>query len=463
MRLLLYLSAIVCGSGYALTFFYPALAPITLAGTLALSCGVLSRRDSTLILLTAGLLAGAVYSFPVLYTLEFELIPTLLVLGWHMAFFSIYVLLLALAYPGMGRYKFSPLLAGLVCTLLDWAICESLSPWGRAFSFARIWAEYPIAIGFVRYTGVFGITALLFCLPAMLGGVLCIKHGRTFRGLLCCVFIVLGAIGSWLAYCVPFGEESVTAGVIGLDSQMVSEAKALAMAEGVASKIRQENATDKGLVVLPEYTFFLPVSPLKENQIVRKLQSIARTHHVSISTGVIWKKKNINLGISPEGILTTYQKTHLLGENLIPGDGTPGILLPLRAGLLICNDDNFMDVIARYVMQKAHPVRLLISPAADWSQIAQLHQQSARLRALESGLPLVRANSNGWSSIIDERGGVQATVLNLEPREPVVAIGQVLLSNGGSFNAQHPNWFVGFCGTLLVFLLLRGIIIRKRD
>ncbi|GHC85070.1 apolipoprotein N-acyltransferase [Novosphingobium pokkalii] len=80
-----------------------------------------------------------------------------------------------------------------------------------------------------------------------------------------------------------------------------------------------------------------------------------------------------------------------------------------RVGVQIC----YEIVFSGQVVDRAHRPALLFNPTNDgwfgaWGPPQHLAQ--ARLRAIEEGLPVLRATTNGISAVIDARGGVRGFV-----------------------------------------------------
>ncbi|MFA6123180.1 apolipoprotein N-acyltransferase [Sphingomonas sp.] len=133
-------------------------------------------------------------------------------------------------------------------------------------------------------------------------------------------------------------------------------------------------------------------------------------------------------------ILARYDKAHLVpfGEylparpllsaiglsRLVPGDfdfapgkGPNGLDLPAfgRVGFQLC----YEIIFSGDVVQRGHRPAFLFQPSNDswygyWGQAEHLAQ--ARMRAIEEGLPVIRATPTGISAIIDAQGRVLASI-----------------------------------------------------
>lgn len=94
-----------------------------------------------------------------------------------------------------------------------------------------------------------------------------------------------------------------------------------------------------------------------------------------------------------------------------PGPGPGNIAVPGfgRLGVAIC----YEIIFSGYVVNAAHRPSLIVNPSNDsWYSAAGpvQHLAMARLRAIEEGLPVVRATPTGVSAIIDADGRVLASI-----------------------------------------------------
>jgi apolipoprotein N-acyltransferase len=111
------------------------------------------------------------------------------------------------------------------------------------------------------------------------------------------------------------------------------------------------------------------------------------------------------VAVGPRGdILATYFKTKLPpGETSVPGDGRIGLVdTPYgRIALAICYDLDSPDFVRQAGLAGAD---LLIAPSSDGRAIETRHADSARLRAVENGVTLVRPTLRGLTVIADPYG-----------------------------------------------------------
>ena len=105
----------------------------------------------------------------------------------------------------------------------------------------------------------------------------------------------------------------------------------------------------------------------------------------------------------------TYDKAHPVPfmESCAPGDGRiPVAPTPFgRLATVICFDGDFPRLVRQAGRAGAD---ILLIPADDWPEIASLHTNMVRFRAIEQGLSIVRATSNGDTTVIDRFGRMRA-------------------------------------------------------
>jgi len=87
------------------------------------------------------------------------------------------------------------------------------------------------------------------------------------------------------------------------------------------------------------------------------------------------------------------------------GDGRVPVIATKdgRMAGAICFDDAFPEFIRQAAQGSAD---LLIVPVNEWKEIKDIHFQMTAFRAIENGVPLVRAAASGLSSAFDPWGRV---------------------------------------------------------
>jgi apolipoprotein N-acyltransferase len=251
------------------------------------------------------------------------------------------------------------------------------------------------------------------------------------------------------------------------------------------------NAAPADLVVLPESVFPLPLSYLPEPTL-EALAAVARGGAALIFGIFIEEQRgqyyNSAVGLSPTGAAPQrYSKRHLVpfGE-FIPwgfrwfvdlmrmpiGDQQRGEsyqppmhLAGQRIAVNICYEDLFGSEIRQAWRDPAQAPTLLLNLSNlgwfDDSLALPQHLQISRLRALETGRPVLRATNTGATAIIDPRGNVLA-------RLPYQTRG-VLASKVQGYTGATPYLRWGDApaliaiGTLVLAALLPAFGRRRRD
>jgi apolipoprotein N-acyltransferase len=129
-----------------------------------------------------------------------------------------------------------------------------------------------------------------------------------------------------------------------------------------------------------------------------------------------------------------------------------------KAGISICYEDAFGEEVIRELPMAT----LLVNVSNDaWfghSIAPQQHLEIARMRALETGRPLLRATNTGVTAIVDARARVQAVA----PQFKVYALtGEVQPMQGLTPYARYGNYPVVSLSSLL-FIAAGWRVRRKR-
>jgi apolipoprotein N-acyltransferase len=180
---------------------------------------------------------------------------------------------------------------------------------------------------------------------------------------------------------------------------------------------RREARAGARLIAWPEANLLV----LREDEpaFLDRAKRVAREERVylsmglaSIQVGASLPFENKAVLIDPSGsIVLNYLKTHAVAgwESAIMkrGDGRMPVTVTSagRTATAICFDADFPEFIRQAGQQRAD---LLIVPANDWREIKTLHMQMAAFRAVENGVPMLRAAASGISSAVDPWGRVLA-------------------------------------------------------
>ena len=166
------------------------------------------------------------------------------------------------------------------------------------------------------------------------------------------------------------------------------------------------------------------------------------------------------LASNGEALSPAHHKIHLYlseRETNQPGHSATVVATPQgRIGLEICFDSCYTNTTRQEVGQGAQLIALPnYDPPTPRGVLHRLHGAMLPFRAVENGVPFIRADSNGLSQIIDAHGRIvgQSPLFT-----PDVLVSDVALGDGrGTFFTHSGDWLAYvslavICGSLLVQL-----------
>ncbi len=372
-------------------------------------------------------------------------------------------------YPGLASAVFVRLRRGGPFTRAAlfaalWIIAEWLRGWVfTGFPWLAIgYSQTPPAplAGFLPAIGVYGVGGLVAFAAASLALAPWRRLTESGRILAPAVLIMLAgfALGR-IGWTVPAGEPLRVA-LIQTDIEQGLKWEPGMLAQWLEVNARLANQFEADLVVLPETTLPLLVERLPEGYL-DDLAGLARERTSNLVVGVFDRDAGgrifnaaLSLGASPSQF---YAKQHLVpfGEYSPPlfgwfyalvdipmSDQTPGPRDqgPMRLGgqriaINICYEDLFGRVIRRGLPEAT--LLLNISNLAWYGRsLAQpQHLQIARVRALETGRPMLRSTNTGMTAVVQpdgsvagvlpqfERGALEMEVIGYEGLTPYVRWG----------------------------------------
>ena len=326
----------------------------------------------------------------------------------------------------------------------------------------------PLA-GFAPLLGVFGLSALV-----ALSGALLLRWRIGLAAL-----ALLAAVGFGLrqvAWTQADGEPISVALIQGnIPQEMKFRPEAFVRTLDLYRELIEANPAQ--LTLLPETAFPVFLEQLPEDYI-DALKTLARRQQGDIILGTLTGDGNayynsaVSLGSSP---LQSYSKNHLVpyGEFIPPGfawfmayanipassfSRGPEKQAPLAvAGRLvaanICYEDVFGSEIIR-ALPEAGILANLSNTAWFGRSLAQpQHLQIARMRALETGRPMLRATNTGMTAIVAPDGTLQGV---LPPFSTGVLTGKIRAFNGLTPYGRYGDWpAIGLIGLMLLLGLRR--------
>ncbi len=166
------------------------------------------------------------------------------------------------------------------------------------------------------------------------------------------------------------------------------------------------------------------------------------------------------LSISPDGKVDVSKKTHLFSGEIdagfSPSNEKPKAIETKfgKIGVGVCFDFHFDDVVRALVKQGA---KVMFFPTDDDMKqnrfFPYFHQSDAIFRAIEYNIPLISANTNGASIIVNSNGKIEK-ISDINKESAI--IGMVNLKNKITLYEKFGQWF----GYLIVFIF--GVVIFRR-
>lgn len=243
------------------------------------------------------------------------------------------------------------------------------------------------------------------------------------------------------------------------------------------------------LAVLPESVYPVPLNYLPD-ELTRQLLDFTRANGTALVFGVFIEQPagqyyNSAAGLSPgnQPPLQRYSKRHLVpfGE-FIPwgfrwfvdlmqmpiGDQQRGApyqgpmdLAGQRIAVNICYEDLFgAEIITAWQVPERAPTLLLNLSNLAWfdgSIALDQHLQVSRLRALETGRPMLRATNTGATAVIDARGAVVAAL----PYRTEGALDAEVRGHEGT--TPYVRWGDALALALIALLLGTAWIVGRRS
>lgn len=348
-----------------------------------------------------GGLWGLARSLPLGIMLEglgVPLLPAVALGGYLLALDAV----LGVLVHAMRRWPAAAVAVGTGVTFAVLELVDATLPmWGTARSLARSWVIVPELVGGLLQVGGPPLLALVIVAgQASVAVAITRKQGRALATGLLAIAVLLGS----RAFVVgPPHEGELRVGAIGWPQRGGELDAELLVAEAAAAGAK--------LVVLPEAAFDVGLG--QRARFDARWGAVARRHRVHLVVGYIDREASGNrLAVfGPDGEeVGRYTKTHLipLSERFVPGDGERLVFEVdgARVGALICQDDNFRDLVGAYVEEG---VDILVVPTNEGPPaVAPYHYRNARLRTIERRVTLVRAAARGTSAVVAAGGRVVA-------------------------------------------------------
>ena len=302
-----------------------------------------------------------------------------------------------------------------------------------------------------RYTGVYGVGFMVMLVNATLAMVfLAIREGKSWRGpvfamsLTCFLMIGVTGYGWWTLSRVQQLESQtppirVAVAQGNIEQGMKWSEGLLQKTVDIYSRLTRSTLAEKpDFIVFPEtaMTFYLE-SP-RYRAFSEQIDLLVNEAGVPLLTGALGYRtgergiyNSAFLLLPNRGTVAEYSKMHLVpfGEylpmptlfswlsgltgdigSLTPGDKLTVMALPgydMRIGTVICYESIFPDLVRQFALNGANALVVMTNDAWFGTSTAPMqHFSMAVLRAVENGIPIIRAANTGISGYITATGQI---------------------------------------------------------
>lgn len=373
------------------------------------------------------------------------------------------------------------LIAAAAWTLSEWARGWVMSgfPW-LSMGYSQS-PPSPLS-GYAAVAGVYGIGFLVVLIAALLTAYWRMPHSRRGGAVVMLLLVVVGYGLSRIAWTSP-REAEVSVSLIQPNIPQSLKWQPELLGRWLRENLELVERHPAQLIVLPETTLPLAVDDLPAEYLERMTLAAraakgdvifgAFTRRADVS-GTRYFNSAISLGSDPS---QRYSKQHLVafGEFSPPGlawvyrwlsipmsDQSPGpahqaplALAGERVALNICYEDVFGEEIVRALPEATLLLNLSNTAWFGRSLMQPQHLQISRMRALETGRPMLRATNTGMTAVIDPHGEVTQFAPPFET--------SVITAKVRGYTGMTPYAYIG--NTLAVgvaALVLLAAYVRKR-
>ena len=324
--------------------------------------------------------------------------------------------------------------------------------------------DSPLA-GLSALVGVYGVSWAVAFSAALLVGLLFDKVGRVFYLAMLVLLWVFAAVADVMPWTSPSGapiKVALLQGNIPQDLKWHPDVRRPTIE--LYTELSRKH-WDADLIVWPETA--LPAFYYETESFLADFEIEAREHDTDLLIGMLTLDKQgrryYNTMMSLGSERGQYHKNHLVPfTEYLPMKSLLGGLVafmqvpmsdfskggseqkPLKvanqyAGISICFEDAFGEEMIAALPEATFLVNVSNDAWFDNSWAPPQHLQMARMRALETGRPMLRATNTGMTAIIDAKGEIQTLADQFE----VTSISDTIQPRGGmTLYAYTGNWLV---------------------
>ena len=324
--------------------------------------------------------------------------------------------------------------------------------------------DSPLA-GLAPLLGVYGVSWAVVFSSALLVGLIFDRAGRVFYLAMLVALWLISAVFNNAEWTEPSGSPIKVAllqGNIPQDLKWHPDVKRPTIE--LYTELTRDN-WDADLIIWPETA--LPTFYHEAEIFLYDFELEAREHNTDLLIGMLSldqdQRQYYNTMLSLGAERGQYHKNHLVPfTEYLPLKSVLGGLVafmqvpmsdfskggshqkPLKvanqyAGISICFEDVFGEEVINALPQATFLVNVSNDAWFDDSWAPPQHLQMARMRALETGRPMLRATNTGMTAIIESKG----QVINAAPQFEVTSITDIIQPRSGmTLYAMTGNWLV---------------------
>lgn len=354
-------------------------------------------------------------------------------------------------------------------------------PWGR-LSLGQLTKGVPYSVLSSSIFGTYFVTFLIVLVSCLIAQVLIIGKFK-LRVIMSLALVISNLLCGVIIALIP-AETKTTVKVAAIQANINSRDKWNASSKDVFAKYASltKSAADDGaeLIVWPE-------TAITDNRYISVVSDLADDLDVHIlfgcfDYGVDGAPQNILCLTTPDGEVseTAYAKRHLvpfgeyvpmrklimtvfpplaeiamLSEDLVPGDGSEIFEIEIngeliKVGGLICFDSIYEELAYATASDGANLI--CVATNDSWfedSRAVYMHCAQSRLRAIETGLPIVRAANTGISANITPLGEVKESI---EPLIDGYFVSEVPIQSNANNASVANSIFLLLCAACVIAL-----------
>ncbi len=365
-------------------------------------------------------------------------------------------------------------------------------PWGR-LPLGQLTDGVPFTVLSASLLGQYFVTFLIVIVSFLIAQGLYLGRIK-LRAILACTLVIADLALGVAVYCIPnHAEDTIRVAAIqgnissrdkwdpnvsslkihldltieaareGADLIIWSETAIMDLDEYTASLVAEICGEYETNVLLGSFDYDEDYSPMNTLRLVDSSGTLSET--VYLKRHLVPFGEYVPMRKLVEFIFPPLAEIGMLSEDLVEGEGSELFTIKhnekdVKLGGLICFDSIYEELSYQTASDGADI--LCVSTNDSWfedSRAVYMHCSQSRLRAIETGLPVVRAANTGISAIITSDGVVLET---LDPLLRGYVISDIEISSSFASSSIGNMLFLSACAIFLAVIPISGLVDKKR-